>query len=222
MKIYGDKIYEKQFSTKRWGKYPSEEVIRFFIRSKAKLDSTNIKALDLGCGIGSCTWFMAKEGAVVTAMDGSPSGLNEVKKLAFKYGVVDNINILNGDITKPLTFIKSTFNIILDSYALYSNKENKTINGYRECYELLEKDGFFLTCCFGKKTDGFGTGKKVSSNTYTKIKGVLSNGGVQSFFSKEDLMNIFDDIGYHTEYYENVLENRDGEIIEKHISCLSK
>ena len=54
---------------------------------------------------------------------------------------------------------ESTLNIILDSYALYSNKENQTINGYKECFEILEDDGFFLTCCFGKKTDGFGTGK---------------------------------------------------------------
>ena len=222
MKNYGDKIYEKQFSEREWGKYPSEEVIRFFMRSKARLDSTNIKALDLGCGMGACTWFMAKEGALVTAMDGAPTGLKKVKKLANEFGVDDNITIVNGDITKPLTFIESTFNIILDSYALYSNNENQTINGYKECFKILEDDGFFLTCCFGKKTDGFGTGKRISDNTYMNIKGVLSNGGVQSFFSREDLINIFNDIGYNIEYYENILEERNGELVEKHITYLSK
>ena len=222
MKIYGDKIYEKQFSVRGWGKYPSEEVIRFFMRSKERLDSTKIKTLDLGCGIGACTWFMAKEGAVVTAMDGAPSGLKKVKKLANEFGVDDNITIVNGDITRPRTFIESTFNIILDSYALYSNKENKTINGYKECFEILEDDGFFLTCCFGKKTDGFRAGKKISDNTYTNIKGSLSNGGVQSFFNREQLNNILIDIGYHIEYCENIIEDRNGEIIEKHITCLSK
>ena len=34
---------------------------------------------------------------------------------------------------------------------------------------------------------------------------ILSNGGVQSFFSREELENIFNNIGYHTEYYENIL-----------------
>ena len=35
------------------------------MRAKEKLNSTEIKALDLGCGIGACAWFMVKEGAVV-------------------------------------------------------------------------------------------------------------------------------------------------------------
>ena len=91
-----------------------------------------------------------------------------------------------------------------------------------ECYDLLENDGFFLSCCFGKNTDGFGTGKKMSENTYTNIKGVLSNGGVQSFFSKEELTSIFNGIGFNVEYYENILEDRNGELVEKHITCLTK
>ena len=124
MKIYGHRIYEEQFSTKGWGKYPSEEVIRFFIKAKARIKTTNPKALDIGCGIGSCTWFMAKEGASVTAIDGAPSGLKKVKKLADEFGIDNNIITVHGDITKPLTFIKSTFNIMVDSYSLYSNEEN--------------------------------------------------------------------------------------------------
>ena len=222
MNIYGDNIYEKQFSIREWGKYPSEEVIRFFMYAKGKLVSTEIKALDLGCEIGACSWFLAKEGAIVTAMDGAPSGLNKVKKLSKEYGIDKGISTVHGDITTPKTFIKQKFNVILDSYALYSNIEDHTIKGYKECYDLLENDGFFLTCCFGKTTDGFGTGKKVSENSYTNIKGVLSNGGVQSFFSKEDLTRIFKDVGFNVEYYENILEDRNGEVVEKHITCLTK
>ena len=72
MKNYGDKIYEKQFSAKGWGKYPSEEVIRFFMHSKDKLGN-DIRAPDIGCGMGSQAWFLLKEGAVVTAIDGAPN-----------------------------------------------------------------------------------------------------------------------------------------------------
>ena len=222
MTVYGDKIYEKQFSVREWGKYPSEEVIRFFMRAKEELNTTEIQALDLGCGIGACAWFMAREGAIVTAMDGAPSGLNKVTKLAKEFGVDKGIRTVHGDITQPQTFIENKFNIILDSYALYSNIEVQTINGYEECYDLLENDSFFLTCCFGKKTDGFGTGEKMSDNSYTNIQGILSNGGVQSFFNREDLTCIFNEIGYHIKYYENILEDRNGELVEKHITCLSK
>ena len=222
MNIYGDNIYEKQFSIREWGKYPSEEVIRFFMYAKGKLVSTEIKALDLGCGVGACSWFMAKEGADVTAMDGAPSGLNKVTKLSKEFSIDNGISTVHGDITKPLTFIKHKFNVILDSYALYSNIEYQTINGFKECYDLLDNDGFFLTCCFGKKTTGYGTGKQLSKNTFTNIEGKLSNGGVQSFFSRDELDQIFCNIGYRISYYENIIEDRNGELIEKHITCLSK
>ena len=220
-KTFGDKIYEKQFSTIGWGKYPSEEVIRFFMYAKNRIKNELI-ALDIGCGIGSCSWFMAKEGAIVTAMDGSPSGLNMINEVSHNFGITENITTVHGDITNPLEFIKSKFNIILDSYALYSNKENQTVNGYRQCYQLLEDGGFFLTCCFGEKTGGYEKGDQLSENTYTNISGTLSNGGVQTFFSKEMLINILVNIGFKLEYYENILEDRNGELLEKHIACFLK
>ena len=88
-KTFGDKIYEKQFSTIGWGKYPSEEVIRFFMYAKNRINHELI-ALDIGCGIGSCSWFMAKEGAIVTAMDGSPSGLDMINEVSRNFGITEN------------------------------------------------------------------------------------------------------------------------------------
>jgi SAM-dependent methyltransferase len=221
MKIYGDKIYEKQFSTIGWGTYPSEEVIRFFMYAKKKINH-KLVALDIGCGIGSCSWLMAKEGATVTAMDGSPTGLDMVNKTARSFGINKSIKTLHGDITNPLELIKSKFNIILDSYALYSNMEDQVFNGYKGCYELLGNGGFFLTCCFGKKTDGYEKGEQLSENTYTKVGGALSNGGVQTFFGKDFLINNLIQIGFKLEYYENILEDRTGGLIEKHIACFTK
>ena len=128
IKVYGDKIYEQQFSTRAWGKYPSEEVIRFFVRAKKELRGSDLKALDIGCGTGACSWTMAKEGAMVTAIDGAPSGLEKVNALAREFGV------------------------------------NATI--------------------------------EVSKNTFTNIEGKLSNGGVQSFFSRDELDQIFCNVSH--------------------------
>ena len=181
IKVYGDKIYEQQFSTRAWGKYPSEEVIRFFMRAKKELRGSDLKALDIGCGIGACSWTMAKEGAMVTAIDGAPSGLEKVNALAREFGVNATIEVVHCDITRPKAFLNSTYDIMVDNYALYSNKEVQTLNGFREFFDLLKTGGLFLTCCFGKKTTGYGTGKQLSKNTFTNIEGKLSNGGVQSF-----------------------------------------
>jgi len=222
MKVYGDKIYEQQFSTRVWGKHPPEEVIRFFMRAKKELGYSDLKALDIGCGTGACSWFMAKEGAIVTGIDGAPSGIEKVNKLASEFGVKATIKVVHGDITRPKEFLNNTYDIMLDNYALYSNKEAQTVNGFRELFDLLKVGGFFLTCCFGKKTTGYGTGKKLSKNTFTNIEGKLSNGGVQSFFSRDELNHLFCNIGYRIYYYENIIEDRNGELVEKHITCLSK
>jgi len=223
MKIYGDKIYEHHFLTRGWGKYPPEEVIRFFMFAREKLGYSGLKALDIGCGIGACSWFMAKEGAIVTAMDGAPSGIKNVNKLAREFGVDAKIEIIHGDITKPKRFLTSAYDILLDSYAVYSNPEENAINGFREFFDLLNAGGFFLTCCFGKKTTGFGTGQQLSENTFCDIEtGCLANGGIQTFFSREKLTQIFKDIGYWICYYEHILQDRSGVILEKHITCLAK
>jgi cyclopropane fatty-acyl-phospholipid synthase-like methyltransferase len=222
MKIYGDEIYERQFSTTGWGKYPPEEVIQFFMYAKKKLGPSRLNALDIGCGIGNCSWFMAKEGAIVTAMDGAPSGIGYVNTLAREFGVQDDIKVVLGDITDPKKFINSTFNIMVDNFSLYSNEEGRTFNGYREYYDILEKGGFFLTCCFGKKSSGYDNGTRLSKNTYTNIKGLFSKGGTQSFFVKIELMRLFKDIGYFVDYYSNKVEIRNGQFIEKHITCLRK
>ena len=223
MKIYGDKIYEHHFSTKGWGKYPSEEVIRFFMFARQKLRYPKLKALDIGCGMGACSWFMAKEGAIVTAIDGAPSGIKNVNKLAREFGVDAKMEVVHGDITKPKRFLTSTYDILVDSYALYSNPEENTINGFIEFFDLLNVGGFFLTCCFGKKTTGFGTGKQLSENTFCDIEtGCLANGGIQTFFSREELNRIFKDIGYCVSYYEHILEDKNGVMAEKYITCLTK
>ena len=81
MKIFGNKIYEKNFKNNWGGKYPSEEVIRFYNYVK-NIVNKKLIGLDIGCGRGACAWFMAKEGMLVTAFDGAPSGLNKVNTLA--------------------------------------------------------------------------------------------------------------------------------------------
>ena len=81
------------------------------------------KVLDVGCGQGACTWFMAKEGGQVTAFDGSPTGLQNVSEIAKEFGVTNKFNLVLGDITSPGKYISETSDILLDNYSLYSNPE---------------------------------------------------------------------------------------------------
>ncbi len=74
-----DSIWEKIHVTQEWGKYPSEFVVRFIARNYYDMDRKTIKVLDFGCGGGSNTWYLAREGFDTYAFDGFKSAIEKVR-----------------------------------------------------------------------------------------------------------------------------------------------
>jgi SAM-dependent methyltransferase len=58
------------FSTQEWGRYPSEDVVRFV--AKYLRGDTPMQVLDVGCGTGSNMLMLAEEGFQVSGIDSSP------------------------------------------------------------------------------------------------------------------------------------------------------
>src|SRR3989344_4036029 len=76
-----DKTWEKIYRTKEWGKYPPEELVRFIAHNYYETkDRKTVKILDLGCGTGAATWFIAREGFNAYGIDGSPTAIKIAKK----------------------------------------------------------------------------------------------------------------------------------------------
>ena len=224
MKIYGNPEYEQLFASKRnWRRYPSEEAIRFFIPYKIKTGKQIPLVLDIGCGGGGLSWFIAKEIGTVHAFDGSPACVNNVLVLAGEFGVAERIKVINGDITMPLNFLEDTYDMMLDHYSIYANHEEAVVRAYEQYYQILNPQGYFLTCLCGDKSSGLDTAVHLYGSTYTGFKtGKLAEQGVQTVFNYQYLENLFNMTGFQTEYYENIMENRNGIYLEKHIFCLRK
>lgn len=72
--------WEKIHREQEWGKYPSENVIRFIARNYYNTEREKIKILDFGCGGGAHTWFLARERFDVYAFDGSPTAVEKAKE----------------------------------------------------------------------------------------------------------------------------------------------
>ena len=71
-----DPVWEEVFRAQEWGKYPPEYVIRFVARSfYGAPDRKAVRLLDLGCGPGACTWYMAREGFSAAGIDGSETAI---------------------------------------------------------------------------------------------------------------------------------------------------
>lgn len=219
-KFYGDSIWEKIFSSRGWGRYPSEESIRFFMYARNKISEKFPSVLDIGCGKGALSWFMSKEGAQVTAMDGAPSGVKAVAVTAAEFGVKNEIKTICGDITEPEKFVNGKFDILVDHYSICHNTKSKILKAYRSYYDILSSNGYFLTCFFGTNTTEFGSGMKVSRDG--SFSGASDDSGVVTLATMEDACRILSEIGFKIEYSETVTVNRNGSIIEKIIICLRK
>lgn len=73
-----DQTWENVFKTQEWGKYPSEDLIRFVARNFYGAPSRKeIKILEVGCGTGANLWYVAREGFSVYGIDGSKTAVEK-------------------------------------------------------------------------------------------------------------------------------------------------
>jgi len=101
-----------------------------------KLRCKNKKVLSLGCGEGSETFFIAKNGGIVTGVDLSDVGVEIAKKRASEEKI-DSIEFLIMDAEKT-TFPDKSFDIITACGVLHHLDIEKA---YKEMDRLLKPDG---------------------------------------------------------------------------------
>ncbi|HLC52632.1 MAG TPA: class I SAM-dependent methyltransferase [Candidatus Nanoarchaeia archaeon] len=116
---------------------PEDELVNLV---KSKLIQP-CKVLELGCGHGNDSIFLAKNGFKVTAIDISKKAIAEAKRRAKIAGV--KIRFLVEDASR-LDLVKETFQFIYDRACFHFIPEEKR-NGYlTNIKRLLKKDGYFV------------------------------------------------------------------------------
>ncbi|HWP51002.1 MAG TPA: class I SAM-dependent methyltransferase [Clostridia bacterium] len=178
-----------------WGKYPSEEVIRFTARRFYNKDRHSIKLLDAGCGTGAITWFLAREGFDAYGFDGSKTAIKKAKQRMQAEAVVAALSVCDATC---LPYPDEFFDGIIDSVMICAN----TLDGIKqilsECYRTLKPGGrFFSTGLFRADTTGYDSGKLLEPYTYTEItSGVLTGRGIVHFFSYKEITALWHSAGF--------------------------
>lgn len=168
----------------RWYKY-LEEIFKRYNRPK------NI--LEMACGTGNMSYFLAKAKYQVTAFDLS----NEMLSIAYnKLNEFDNIKLLQQDMR--YFKINEKFDCILaicDSIN-YITETNDLLDTFKRVYSHLDKDGIFV----------------FDINSFYKLKEIIGN---NTFVEDRDNIfytwqNYFDEDTNICEFYLTFFESEDG------------
>lgn len=169
-----DDTWENVFQKQEWGKYPPEELVRFVGRNFYKSPSRKkVKFLDLGCGTGACSWYLAREGFSVFGVDGSKTAISLTKKrfskekLSGAFQVMDYIN---------LDFPENYFDVVIDVCSIQCNKIERVPEIVQNIKRILKPGGKFFSILVTKGT--------------SKVKGFQKKGYIH-YYELSELKKIF-------------------------------
>lgn len=156
-----DDMYDLPLGDIPWEiEQPPDELVEL-IKSK---QITGGKALDIACGTGNYSFYLAKHGFIVTGIDFSKKALDIAKSNNKKLNLAVTFKLV--DVTKISTVAPDeTFDFILD-YSILHHLEPAITNDYAEqCARLLKSDGKLLLVCYSDK-DEFANGDRSATGKY--------------------------------------------------------
>jgi len=190
-----DSAWEKVFQEQEWGKYPPEELIRFIARNFYGVkDRKSVRLLDAGCGIGACTWYLAREGFSAYGIDGSSTGIAIAKRRIDGEGMQAEFCI--GDLVQ-LPYPDDYFDGVVDVVAITHNTLPNVKAILAEFYRVLHTHGKLFSMLFAIGTTGYGLGDELERNTFTNIReGPLRGKGATHFFDEKEVKSLLVHSGF--------------------------
>src|SRR5512135_564240 len=125
----------------RQGKYPNELLVRFVARNfYSAPDRSLVRFLDLGCGVGANSWYLAHEGFSVVALDSSDIALASLKhRFERERFFLDRVTFERGNI-KGWLYPEYHFDCVIDCNTLCHIEEPP----FHAIRDSLKKDGRFF------------------------------------------------------------------------------
>ena len=184
-------LWEGIFSSREWGKYPSETLIRFIARNFYNVsDRKAINILELGLGTGTNLWFCAREGFTVSGIEWSKAGVDRFLKRMNDEGLKDRIkDIKIGDYYTMLDeFEDESFDAIIDVASLCCNDFEKTRAIFLKSLTKLKKGGKFYSSHIAKGILGF---DESLGEYYEPKEGIYQHVGKLRFEDEQSIARLF-------------------------------
>ncbi len=149
------------FTQTEWGKYPPEYIVRPVMQTfKSVENRSQVRFLDVGCGPGAVSWFLAREGFHVTGFDSSREAVRQAEKRLDGLGHWDG-HLLVGDFTKQFIWMDESFDCVIDNMSLTMADHHDAIQAYDEIHRMLKPGGKLISVLASMK----------SCNVATELRG---------------------------------------------------
>jgi SAM-dependent methyltransferase len=187
-----DPAWEQIFSTREWGKYPPEHVVRFIARTFYRAaDRSHVRLLEIGCGPGANVWFMAREGFNVSGIDCSPTAIRKAGERLANEGLTADLRV--GD-NAALPWPDNTFDGVLENVSLYCNGSESIRAALSEMRRVLKPGAPLQASFFSTRTWGYGAGTQVEPDGFRYVtEGPLADTGFCLFLTRDRLTEFFQD-----------------------------
>jgi SAM-dependent methyltransferase len=187
-----DPVWEQIFSSREWGKYPPEHVVRFVARNFYRvLDRKEVRLLEVGCGPGANVWFMAREGFTVSGIDGSSTAIKQASERLSREGLTADMRV--GDYS-TIPWPDSSFDGVVENVSLCCNRWDAVKRALGEIRRVLKPGAPFLSSFFTDRTWGYGLGTMVEPDGFIDItEGPIAGTGFCLFLNHASLYELFRD-----------------------------
>lgn len=188
-----EKEYQKPLLvTKKEG--PQNFIVQFlkYLKKEKGLPMSDLRVLDLGCGTGRNSNYLAERGNLVFGLDLAANALKLASERAEKAGLSEQTKYLRRSIGDKLPFEDNSFDLILDITASNSIKSSEREVYLKESSRVLKPGGFMILRTLCK--DGDQNAKKLLE---TNPGGELDTyflkdlGITERVFSEVDLKNLY-------------------------------
>lgn len=174
------------------------------------------KVLDIGCGYGKHSLYLAENGFDVTSIDPNVKVLEWLKEYIEKKSI-NNISVMRGDINR-LSLEDSSFDAVICTSVLHHQCLKQIQNSISEIQRVLRQGGSFLFDILSIEDHSFGHGQEIEPNTF-----VGSREGEEDIphhytdiEELERLLEGFSKVNIQQNEY-NIIINSKNEIVSKYL-----
>ena len=185
MKTSWDSYWDNDSNRSYWLQ-PDKAIIELM----ETLDRASVKnVLDLGCGIGRHSIYLAEAGFDVTAVDSSSEALTILKQRVVEKGL--GVKIVKGNYLEKL-FPEESFDLVIAYNVIYHGYREDVKHAIYLIHELLKQDALLFFTCPSRRDDRYGNGEKVAPNTYKPLNSIHP-GDIHYFSNEADILDFLHD-----------------------------